>query len=797
MINIKQISKKILALILIFSFLTPSLLPKKASAFLGVGDTGDVILGAIFGQDTAKWIADKAVQAKELINDSMVIYQNTLAAKQLVQGIKNFDAETFAKNASSDVLNRVGDAVMTNLGITRDQATNIYTQGQQVVTNFGNYLDMISVNEIKKGLSNIQLTVNTTPYTADIYKDIADFTKNTSDTALGKVVNFSLPYIVKDEICNSPELKNIIKNGEPETFARPKKAVGDVDIDKLCNTSLQKPQKEAARAQAVFIGLANAGYGGPRTSEALANPANTPSGVVNLAISNILAQKDKVVDATSKQTEATGMFLGDQKCVDKDGKEVKFNPEDATQFCSQQTSTAQGSGAVLQEKVSAAANAPYDSIKARLDSIHNKLKNGDLTGAADTMNLISSIINVGRKDIYAVTNNPYDNPYSGLATSLGALQKTQDTQNLLWVSTEEASREYAFGSEKYSSDDLQRALDIYENIRIVNTERLNTNSYTYLVLKTSVERAKTAVVNAQQDAMNVGFWKSIFYPRKSKNIRKSATNKTDAAKKLTVALVNQTMETRDLIKEMAKNNYREQQMRKLLMDLRDTKDVDTQNNQEALAQALDGAYTEKDYEYLISDWQYIPEYSELTSDPVAAIEEDASYYVPSRREVEGPYTKHVLGYLRVRAYLMLRDSLKAGSPSTIPAKDTGMFSAYGIKNLEYLDPNLPRPSAKNTAVIDSSSSKTFSELSYCNQLKIGICNNAELQILTDSLKDYNEPIPDPLEGQPDPCISPEISIRNICAQSANTDDLELRNHCKDETSIQAAITSAIKECAAE
>lgn len=794
--NLKNIFQKTLIFFLLLTFVIGGVPVKKAHAFLGVADTGDAILGAMFSQDTVKNIKDGIKDAKDLINEAMVIYQNTLAAKQLVQTVKNFDAATFAKNASGDALNQVGDAVMKNLGITKDQVKNIYTQGSQIVTDFGNYLDKVSINEIKKSLSDIRTTANTTPYTSEIYKSVAEFTRRTADTSAGKIVSFTLPYITKSEICNSPTLKDVIQNGQPEDFVRAKKPVGNVDINKLCNVNLNSTQ-EGARAQATFVALAKEGYGGEKTREAISDYSNTPSGVVAVSMSNILARRDKVVDTTARQTEATGMFLGDQKCVDKDGKEVRYNPNDPTQHCERQASSAQGSGAVLREKVSAAATAPYQSIVARMDAIHNKLKSGDLTGAADAMALASSILGMGRKDLSAVINDPYDNPYKSLATSLDSLQKTQNVQEKLWSSTEEASREFNFGSEKYTFDDLQNTLQLYENIRIVNTEKLNAYSYTYLILKTSVDRAKVAVTEAQNQAMKVRWWQKIFYPRKSSNTTKSAVNKADAAKKLTLALIRQTVDTRELIKEMAKNNFHEQQMRKLLLQLRDTKDVDTENNQEALQQVLEGTYTEKDYGYLIGDWQYIPEYTEVHSDPFTAVEEDASYYVPTRAEIEGPYTQNLLRYLRARAFLMLRDSLKAGSPSTIPSKDIEMFKAYGIKSLDYLDPNLPRPSRTNTAVLEPDTSKTFSELSYCNQIKIGICNNAELQILTNSLKDYTESTPPIEQPSEDPCISPETSIRNVCAQATSTDDLELRDLCKDETSIQNAIRSAIEECKTE
>ena len=258
-----------------------------------------------------------------------------------------------------------------------------------------------------------------------------------------------------------------------------------------------------------------------------------------------------------------------------------------------------------------------------------------------------------------------------------------------------------------------------------------------------------------------------------------------------------TTETRNLIKEMAKNNYREQQIRKLLLELRETKDIDTENNQEALAQALDGTYTEKDYAFFVNDWNYVPEYSEIKSDPYTATTKDASYYIPTREEIEGPYTENLLRYLRVRAYLMLKDSLGAGVNPTIPTKDKAMFDAYDVKNFDYLTPNRPRPSKTTTALIDTDDSISYSELSYCNQVKIGICNKAELQTLADSINSFDYSYNDPgLDLLKEKCPQDlETNLRNLCSNAVNSEDLELKEICKDETSIEEALQIAREECA--
>ena len=88
-------------------------------------------------------------------------------------------------------------------------------------------------------------------------------------------------------------------------------------------------------------------------------------------------------------------------------------------------------------------------------------------------------------------------------------------------------------------------------------------------------------------------------------------------------------------------------------------------------------------------------------------------------------------------------------------------------------------------------------MSYCNQVKIGICNKAELQTLADSINSFDYSYNDPgLDLLKEKCPQDlETNLRNLCSNAVNSQDLELKEICKDETSIEEALQIAREECA--
>lgn len=861
-------------------------------------------LSLIFGTDKAAEINQQVSNVKSYITSAQTVYNTYQTSKATIQNIKNFDLSNLAQNLGSDQILNYGNTI---LGVAKgDQGVgiNVNTGGNQVVTNLQNYLDKIGVNEIKKMVNDIKDPVNTTPYSADIKDAISKFVQNTANTATGKVVNFTLPYIVKDEICNSPTLKDVIKNGEPSDYIKPKPAVGNVDIEVLCNTDLTDPQDGAA-AQASFIALAKAGYGGDKTDIALSDPANTPSGVVDSALAILKEKKAAAEDAASKQVTATGLNIGQQVCFDKNGKKVDYDPtatSSADRMCYSQNSSVDQSGSVLKDRAAAALLAPYFSMLARAQATSNKLgscspslsnsakaaggadtktnlapsgkdmksglpttaptdvkrptptsfinkgnsiatyqnksilekifgnffekalavdvktagtinqASGCISAASNIMNTLSTVINMGTSN-YEKTISGIDNPYSRLADQLSGITTSQYAQNNLYTSAEEANKNYQLGTQEneYTIDDLKQRLDLYKDIRDFNTKRLNDHVYTYVLLKIAVMNGRDAVRNTTSDAANTtiksflqyGPAVMIFRGSKARSSMTIAQNTAKASNELKKAIINESIATRALIKEMAVNNYKEQQMKKLMDQFQNT-DSSPEDNAAALTSALSGTLTLNDYADIQNNWQYTPRYQDSTNDPTTpldvsglnekqALKEQARQserLVPPKDEVQGPYTEQNLFYLRVRAYKVF----KLSGATSFADSDKTLLGLFNITSADNLSPETPRTS-RATGLVDSNSSKNYSELGFCNKTGMSsyICDTKYLtgmiSNISSSMVDPNSSLSDTLDNY---CANIQSSLEKDCQNQSSSS--ELYQVCTDQTAKENFINNATEFC---
>ncbi len=840
--------QKITAFILLISFFTQFAFIKKANATVA----GDATLTSILGKDISKMIIDKKFDLGLTIKAGMNLYQNTITAKNVVQNIKNFDLESFAKNASGEVLNEVGDTIIKDLGIKKGPSTNIFTNGKDIITNLEDYLDYTEINEIKKGLGELEGTQNTSNYSVDAMKLATNFLRNKSEEKTGKILEETLSYIAKNEICSSKELKDIIKNGEPETMIKPKPPVKNVDIDELCDTSLfdqtdekeywksenatkttlVKSGKKGELARASFIGLAKAHYGGKETEKALADPANTKSGVAMSAFSSIINRTKEKLSKKEEQTKANGMVIGKEKCLDKDGNEIKFDPTNPDKYCDSQNTSVEGSGAVTKENIAAGKQSRIQALVVKANAINNKLSNGQST-LTNALSVASSIINLGTTDMNEAMSEG-DNPYKQLANSLSSLRNSTMAQDDLYKKSASSSRDYLLGTKLWTIDDLKNRIDIYERLREFNIKKLNDHTYTYLILKYATKYGPSAVLQASQNArdqelrstallfglggpvgLTVG-WISG-QNKKTKTSIADEKNKANAGYKIAIAIQNEILETRKLIKEMAYNNYREQQMKKLLDELTNTENVDLDNNQEALSKALNGTVDDQSLEILMEDWLYSPSYVEADDDPSVMDYdkdgkpiEDTKRYIPTKDEMSGQYTEENLRYLRIRAYKMLRDGIKPFIDTTGQAKQqiTGtsstmiklkfteneikILNGYGAKDITELTPNVSRL-ARAKYVFKTTDKKIaeYSEITLCKEIGVDICNMSELAptITEEELDNINKAIND-VDNM---CNSGESGIldeiKRYCATNKNQS-----SECVDENAMNMTKNNIMNWC---
>lgn len=809
-------------------------------------------LSGILGVDQAQKIQDATNNIKQYLATAKTVYNTYQTANAAVKNIKNFDLSTLAQNVASDQILNYSNTILAVAKGDQGIGINVNTAGNQVVTNLQNYLDKIGVNEIKKMVNDLKDPVNTTPYSSEIKDAISNFVQQTSNIATGKITNFTLPYIAKSEICNSPTLKNVIKNGEPADYVKPRPAVGNVDIDAICNTDLTDP-KEGAKAQATLVGLAKAGYAGDKTSIALADPANTPSGVVDNALALLKEKKTKAEEITSKQVEATGLNIGQQICFGKDGKQVNYDPtstSSADKFCYRQDSSVEQSGTVLKDRTAAALLGPYFSMLSRAQAINNKigdcvpssntkdlnslsgLQNSNSSGgflsgitkcvsaASNIMSTISSVVNIGSNN-YQKTLSGEDNPYSRLADQLSGIAETQIAQGDLYNNSDKATKDYLLGKQEneYTVDDLKQRIDLYKELRDFNTSRLNEHVYTYTILRTALMSGDSGLNTANNDstlatlnAFRFGPIGWIFLGGRARTQATTSKNIAKAMNELRKALVNESIATRALIKEMAMNNYKEQQMKKLLDQFQNT-NSNPEDNLQALKTALDGTITQNQFAILQEDWQYVPRYVDTDTDPTTPsyvgdmnkgeeIREKArqsAKMIPPKDEVQGPYTEQNIYYLRVRAYKLFKLNY-TGTGAFMPnnqinSENIDLLKSYGISAIEDLSPDLPRAS-RAKSVLNSATTKDFSELAYCNYLGLSksLCDTKALTSLIGSINsstiDYSLI---PSDADLDKyCINPEESIKNDC--SNQTQGSDLYNACQNSTTLSELISKAKEFC---
>lgn len=282
-----------------------------------------------------------------------VIQDNT------TKDLKNFDATQAASQASGEAISKISEIVTKSLGLTQDDLNNVFTNGSQIVTNLKDFLNKNSLNAIKNVINDQSESANI--YTGNALKNIVQNIRSSTD-----IVTISLPHIAKEEICSNEKLKDVIKNGEPENYIKPKPAVENVEIDELCDTNLLKSDKEALKGQATFIALAKAGYGGQATKMALADPANTPGGVESAIYNKISEKKTDAENIATKLFENNGGVIGNLVCLDEKGEPKKFDPTDPKKsFCNNLASSVSESAVKIKADLDAARQAPYLNIVAQ------------------------------------------------------------------------------------------------------------------------------------------------------------------------------------------------------------------------------------------------------------------------------------------------------------------------------------------------------------------------------------------------------------------------------------------------
>jgi hypothetical protein len=758
------------------------------------------------------------------------------SAAALAKNIKNFDMSMLASNLSGVAIKQIGDAVTQSISIKRDAFTNPLTNGAQVVTDLKGFLKSNGENAIRNVLNDQATQSGTNPYISTALKNVTKKIRSEANESIA----IKLPFVAQKEICNSDKLKNIVKNGEPKTYINPKPSVKNVDIDKLCNTDLSS-ETEGKSAQVVFIGLAKAGYGGPLTNVALADPANTPSGVAAALEDKInKAYNESITNATNQYT-SNGGIIGSQICVDKDGKAKKFDASDPNKaFCDNLVTSASSSAAVIKSNIDAARLSPYLDILAKAQSTNascggsgssssdisalSQLQGGSSSGGASFndiacgiskyanqansfLDIANSILGMG----YSSNNGQSpdfttNNTYAQLATTLDNVVGITKSSFDLGDASKNSNKEYALGiTATATADRIPVVLDLYKQAREINTEKLNEEVYTYSILKLALGytgqinqdyktelkevRTKGAILNV----FTYNLYGLLGGNKKNKKAYADLINIRSATNKFNTAFNNLGKDIRSLISQMAYNNYKEQKLNEL-QNLFLSTNARPEDNMDKIAKALDNTITEEQLAEVTLDWNFISKFTSSENTPNID-DKSTKQFIPTDYETSAPFSAHYLENIRLRAFQLVKNYAINSSTSNpyIPS----FLNGFGYTSLLRFTPDVPRKAYPFQ--VSSKNSSTYSEKAYCEKIGIGICDLKNLTMTQNTINNLvyqlqNDPnFVAVSKNVSEICASPETEIKNFCSSSDGTSN----EYCKSTASTTELIQQFVESNCSE
>lgn len=216
------------------------------------------------------------------------------------------------------------------------------------------------------------------------------------------------------------------------------------EVDDLTQTAMLAAERQSKAitgkaAQAAFISIANAGYGGPLTRAALANPSNSPTGIQASVQAEINKQITDSQFAATNKYNANGGVIGNEQCLDKNGDPKKFDPTDpTTAYCDNISTSASNSAAKIKADLDASRQSPYLGILAKANAT------SDCGGSDKTLTSICKSTNEANNyltlvnSILGIANsgnnggvNIKDSQYAQLASSLDGIQKLDQSKGAL------------------------------------------------------------------------------------------------------------------------------------------------------------------------------------------------------------------------------------------------------------------------------------------------------------------------------------------------------------------------------
>ena len=380
------------------------------------------------------------------------------------------DLIALANVGAVEGIQEISKATINQLGNRKGVVTNVFTKGKSYVNNVNKYLKDKQRNDAKAFFARDSANPNQKKAVQEIVNE-----ERKNDEPFSEI-DIPLVRIAKDEICNDEgegeKQKGIgfykvqIKQGTSDYVEIPsgdednttfiwqpwdekKKTersneyknpiVDTIDIEEYCKVDVDKKtiqtayldkgsenyniaiasNKEKAKAIVVFLSLAEGGYGGPRTKEALNSPINSKYNQ-NLKIKKQLEdQKKKTEENERLKLLANGTVIGQEKCLDADGNEKGIDPTDPNNaYCDRTESTDDEDTAY--------------KTKANIDVATKAILDATLAIANQSDSDPSCITDASKGSLVGLINGIGDvaknlaNSYTAIKTSINNIQKNKD-----------------------------------------------------------------------------------------------------------------------------------------------------------------------------------------------------------------------------------------------------------------------------------------------------------------------------------------------------------------------------------
>ena len=443
------------------------------------------------------------------------------------------DLIALANVGAVEGIQEISKVTINQLGNRKGTITNVFTKGKSYVNNVNKYLKDKQRNDAKAFFARDSANPNQKKAVQEIVNE-----ERKNDEPFSEI-DIPLVGIAKDEICNDEGegekqkgygfYKIQIKQGTSDYVEIPsgdgdnttfiwqpwdekkktersneyKNPIADtIDIEEYCKVDVDKKtiqtayldkgsenyniaiasNKEKAKAIVVFLSLAEGGYGGPRTKEALNSPINSKYNQ-NLKIKKQLEdQKKKTEENERLKLLANGGVIGQEKCLDADGNEKGIDPTDPNNaYCDRTESTDDEDSAY--------------KTKANIDVATKAILDATLAIANQSDSDPSCITDASKGSLVSLVNN-FGDVAKNLVSSVRNIASSI-TNYKAWRTQIKAAKEATITKEqKGEADKLDKQSEALENTNEVIAKKITENIIKKNDLKDRINKEKNPETKA-------------------------------------------------------------------------------------------------------------------------------------------------------------------------------------------------------------------------------------------------------------------------------------------------------------